>query len=248
MKIVANKISNWISKKVKESNTKGVVLGLSGGLDSSVVAILAKKALRNKVLGLILPCHSDKKDVEDAELIAKKFGIKTEYIDLTPVYDNLIKILPKGEKIAKGNLKPRLRMLILYYFANKLNYLVLGTGNKSELKIGYFTRYGDSGVDLLPIGDLYKTQVIELAKELGIPKEIIEKSPSAGLWSHQRDEDELGMEYKEIDIIIHYLLELKIEPKNVANKSGLSSKKVKRILDLMKKNRFKLEMPEICKL
>lgn len=242
------RISGWIKNKVDEADAKGVVLGLSGGLDSSVTAVLCKKALGENVLGLIVPCHSDPQDLRHAKLVADKFKIKTQTIDLTETYDTIVKNLPSGNKTSLANIKPRLRMLTLYYFANLRKYLVVGTGNKSELKVGYFTRYGDGGVDLLPIGDLYKTQIIKLACKLGIPKEIIEKSPSAGLWLHQRDEDELGVKYHELDTILHYLLELGTEPKDVVNKSGLSYKKVKRVLSLMRKNRFKLKMPEVCRL
>ncbi len=233
---------------VRSAGAEGAVLGLSGGLDSSVAAVLCKRALGEGVLGLIVPCHSGPEDLEHALLLSRKFRIRTETIDLTEAYDTILKSLPRGGRIPLANIKPRLRMLTLYYFANLMKYLVVGTGNKSELKVGYFTRYGDGGVDLLPIGDLYKTQIIKLAWKLGIPKEIIEKSPSAGLWLHQRDEDELGVKYHELDTILHYLLELGTEPKDVANKSGLSFKKVKRVLSLMRKNRFKLKMPEVCRL
>lgn len=242
------RISDWIREKVEEAGAKGAVIGLSGGIDSSVVAVLAKKSLGDNVLGVIMPCHSKKEDEEHAKALAEKTGIKTEYVDLGPVFDSLRESLPEAEGLVVANIKPRLRMTTLYYFANSRNYLVLGTGNKSELKLGYFTRYGDGGVDLLPIGDLYKTQVTELAKHLNIAREIIEKPPSAGLWPHQRDEDEIGVKYHEIDTILHYLLELKMEPKDIVNKGSLSLEKVKRVLNLMGKNEFKLKTPEVCEL
>lgn len=137
--MIKNKIISWIRAKVRQAKAKGIVLGLSGGVDSSVVACLCKEALgKGKILGLFLPCHSLGRDLEDAKLVAKKLRIKTKTVDLSKIYDNLIKILPKAGRLAYGNLKPRLRMLVLYYFANKLNYLVCGTGNKSELMAGYF--------------------------------------------------------------------------------------------------------------
>ena len=177
-----------------QAKAKGIVMGLSGGVDSCVVAALAKKAVgRNRLLALILPCGSHVSDLADATAMARKFKIKTETIDLTGVYSNLLKILPSAKGLAKNNLKPRLRMLVLYYFANKLNYLVCGTGNKSELMVGYFTKHGDGGVDILPIGGLLKKQVRALAEELGIPGNIINKPPSAGLWHGQTDEGEMGI-------------------------------------------------------
>ena len=160
---LANYISEWIKEKVGEARAEGIVLGLSGGVDSSLTAALAKKALGDKVLGLLMPCHSDPTDLEHARLVAIKFDIETEYVDLGPVFDSLMASLPKGSDLAVANLKPRLRMATLYYFANNCNYLVAGTGNKSEITIGYFTKFGDGGADLLPLGNLLKCQVRELA-------------------------------------------------------------------------------------
>lgn len=196
---LAEQISNWIRERVGEAKKEGVVVGLSGGIDSSVVACLAKRALGKKVLGLIMPCYSSDLDEDHALLVAKKLDIKTERMSLNSVYDKLVEILLSGKKIALANLKPRLRMLILYYFANNLNYLVTGAGNKSEILIGYFTKYGDGGCDILPLGDLLKTEVRRLAEELGVPREIMEKTPSAGLWEEQTDEEEIGISYQELD-------------------------------------------------
>jgi NAD+ synthase len=198
----AERISNWIRERVEEAGTEGVVLGMSGGIDSSVVAALAQRGLGDRVLGVIMPCHSDPTDVEHARLVAAKLGIETEYVELTPVFDCLVEALPPGDRVAAGNLKARLRMVVWYYFANSRNYLVAGAGNKSEIMVGYTTKYGDSGVDLLPLGDLLKTQVRELARELGIPEEIIAKPPSAGLWEGQTDEGEMGISYEELDKIL----------------------------------------------
>jgi NAD+ synthase len=196
---LAHCISEWIKEEVEEAGAEGIVLGLSGGVDSSLTAALAKKALGDKVLGLLMPCQSDPTDLEHTRLVADKFGIETEYVDLGPVFDSLIASLPRGSDLALANLKPRLRMATLYYFANSRNYLVAGTGNKSEITVGYFTKYGDGGADLLPLGDLLKSQVRELARELGVPEEIIAKPPSAGLWAGQTDEGEMGITYDELD-------------------------------------------------
>jgi NAD+ synthase len=192
-------IANWIKQKVDESKAKGIVVGLSGGLDSACVAVLSKMAMGDNVLGLILSCHSHTEDERLARLVADKFKIKLEKVCLDEVCDKFVSILPESEKISKANIKPRLRMVALYYFANKLNYLVAGTGNKSEIMVGYFTKHGDGGVDILPLGDLLKTEVRALAKELAIPKEIIERAPTAGLWEGQTDEGELGISYEDLD-------------------------------------------------
>jgi len=132
-------------------------------------------------------------------MVADRFDISAERIDLGPVFDLLLSTLPTGGELPVANLKPRLRMMTLYYYSNRLDYLVVGAGNKSELMTGYFTKYGDGGVDILPLGGLLKTEVRELAQELGVPEEIRAKPPSAGLWSGQTDEGELGITYQELD-------------------------------------------------
>lgn len=197
---ISDRIRKWIKKKVKEADAKGVVVGLSGGVDSSVAVVLCKQALGSSgVLGIVMPCYSDTEDDEDVNLLITKFDIKIERVVLDSVYAELLKILPNSNKFVQTNLKPRLRMLTLYYFANKFNYLVVGATNKSEIMVGYFTKYGDGGVDLLPLGGLLKSQVIELARELGIPSKIVDKIPTAGLWEGQTDEGELGISYADLD-------------------------------------------------
>ena len=199
---ISERISTWIRERVEEAGAEGVVLGMSGGIDSSVAAVLAKMGLGDGVLGVLMPCHSDPTDLEHARLVAAKFGVETEYVDLTSVFDRLLGALPPGDRVAVANLKPRLRMAVLYYFANSRNYLVVGSGNKSEIMVGYTTKYGDGGVDILPQGRLLKKQVRELARDLGIPEEIIAKPPSAGLWEGQTDEGEMGISYDELDRIL----------------------------------------------
>ncbi|RJP27917.1 MAG: NAD+ synthase [Candidatus Omnitrophota bacterium] len=235
-----SKIIRWLAKEVKSSGAKGIVLGLSGGIDSCVVSALAKAAVgKNNVLGLMMPCHSHPSDLKDAKISAKKLNIQTKIIDLTSTYDGLRRVLPPSKGLAAVNLRPRLRMLVLYYFANKLDYLVCGTGNKSELMVGYFTKYGDGGVDLLPIGDLTKTQVRSLARELEIPGHIITKPPSAGLWVGQTDEGEMGITYAELDDI---LSRLERGLKQVAAKD-----KVKKVKDMINRSQHKREKAKICK-
>lgn len=205
MKSLEEKIIAWLKAKVKEAGAKGLVCGISGGVDSAATSALIKKAAGKNHLCLIMPCHSLKNDEDDALLVAKTFKLNTKAVRLDDVFDLLLKVLPEANNIAKANLKARLRMLTLYYFANRLNCLVAGTGNKSEFMMGYFSKYGDGGVDLLPLGDLLKGQVRQLAKHLGVPQRIIDKPPSAGLWRGQTDEGEMGIKYAQLDEILDAL-------------------------------------------
>jgi len=221
---LADKLVSWIRDKVLAAGCKGVVVGMSGGLDSSVAAVLCHCAFPQSMFGVLMPCHSSREDEEHARTVASKFSIPTKTVVLDTVFDTLLKALP-GERVepsinrlAEANLKARLRMLTLYYFANQLKYMVVGAGNRSELSVGYFTKYGDSGVDILPLGSLVKGQVRKLAIFLGIPQEIINKPPSAGLWQGQTDEGELGLSYEELD---HYLV------------TGEASNEVKRKIESM---------------
>ena len=204
-KQIADDLSNWISMQVKTAGLQGVVFGLSGGIDSAVVAGLAVRTMGDKALGVIMPCHSNPEDRAHALLCAKVFGLTVVEVDLTGTYDTLLETLHESapetmpDRMSRVNLKPRLRMATLYYFANVHSYLVLGTGNRSELAVGYFTKHGDGGVDAMPIAGLVKAEVRALAAELGVPQEIINKPPSAGLWEDQTDEGEMGLTYEQLD-------------------------------------------------
>lgn len=201
--LLAEQLTLWIRDETRRAGREGVVLGMSGGLDSSVTAVLCRQAMQN-TLGVIMPCYSALEDREDAQAVAGLFSIATDTVALDPVFDLLATTLLRKNGnprtvMARANLKARLRMLTLYYFANRLNYLVVGSGNRSELSAGYFTKYGDGGVDILPLGNLVKKQVRELALILGIPQRIIDKPPSAGLWTGQTDEAEMGVSYENLD-------------------------------------------------
>ena len=202
---LAEKLTLWIRDKVLAAGYKGVVVGMSGGLDSSVLAVLCYRAFPQSMFGVLMPCYSSQEDREHALATASKFSIPTKIVTLDTVFDTLLQALPSDRadpavsRLAEANLKSRLRMLTLYYFANQLKYLVVGAGNRSELSVGYFTKYGDGGVDILPLGNLVKGQVRELASFLGIPQQIIDKPVSAGLWQGQTDEAELGLSYDELD-------------------------------------------------
>lgn len=234
---VADALSSWMKERALAAGCRGIVFGLSGGLDSAVVAGLGMRAMSDGCLGVVMPCHSDPEDVEDALACARAFSLPTLVCDLTSIFDQHLALVsgclsdaaahpgiasaapalaamadtaarvaasdPGRARMAQANLKPRLRMTVLYYYANTLGYLVVGTTNLSELTVGYFTKYGDGGSDILPLGGLVKWQVRELASYLGVPRHIIEKAPTAGLWSGQTDEGEMGISYAELD---HYIL------------------------------------------
>ncbi|KXA90297.1 hypothetical protein AKJ57_04260 [candidate division MSBL1 archaeon SCGC-AAA259A05] len=242
-----DKIKNFIQNKVKEAGSRGAVLGLSGGLDSSTAAFLCSKALKDRdVLAISMPEKgiTDPQNVEDSERIAKDLGIKFQKIEISPIFEKIKEEIGSGEekKNADGNLKARIRMIILYYHSNLFDYLVVGTSNKSELKCGYFTKYGDGAADLLPLGALYKTQVRKIAKEIGVPQDIIDKTPSAELWRGQKDSQELGLTYDKIDKI-YAGLEAELSEKEIVEAVNVPLSTA-REFNLRKKNsKHKLQSP-----
>jgi len=200
-------IIDWLRGYNEKTSTDGFVLGLSGGIDSALVAALCEKANPGKTIGVIMPCHSDPQDAEDAYLVAEKIGLKTVEVNLDETYDVFFKELSlhvSGEsKLSQANIKPRLRMTTLYYYSNYYNKLVVGTGNRDERYVGYFTKWGDGAADIMPITHLSKQEVYDYSKQLDIPEKIINKAPSAGLWANQTDEKEMGFSYKMIDDFIN---------------------------------------------
>lgn len=198
-------IVEFIRQKVEESGGNGVVVGLSGGIDSALVSKLCVDAVgADKVLNVFLPSSSSSKDDRrDAEEFSNDIGVEFKVVEITPAVESFKMILPSiDRKELLGNVMARCRMVVLMHQANLMGRVVMGTGNKSELLVGYFTKFGDGGVDFCPIGDLYKTEVRELAKRVGISKRIIEKAPSAGLWEGQTDEGEMGVSYEKLDQIL----------------------------------------------
>ena len=207
----AEKISSWLKERAENAGANGFVFGLSGGIDSAVVARLCQLATPGHVLGVLMPCYSQPQDAIDAKLVADAFHIPTATVDLANAFDALgstlddalkteqpklaVNVVDIKQRLPRANIKPRLRMTSLYYVANALNYVVAGTGNRSEITLGYYTKYGDGGVDVLPIGGLLKSEVRALARELGVPEPVITKPPTAGLWPGQTDEAEMGFSY-----------------------------------------------------
>jgi NAD+ synthase len=246
-KAVERKLRNFLRRKVEEAKAKGVILGLSGGVDSAATATLSTKALgKKRVTAFFLPEQSTTPalDEEDARLIAGSLGITLKKIDISPLLRGFHKHLEIKGLIPAANLKARVRMCILYYHANLLNRLVVGTGNRSELRSGYFTKYGDGGCDILPIGCLYKTQVKVLARHLGIPERIIGKTPSAGLWRGQTDEAELGLPYEKLDKV-YAGLDLGCKARELAKALGLGLAVVEAVIERERSSIHKLRPPEI---
>jgi len=247
---VERSIESFISRKVREAGARGVVVGISGGVDSAVVAALCARALgKKRVTALVMPEmeSTSKRTIKDAKKVARLLGIECYVIDFSSVYREFKGILPIfSEKalVADGNLRARIRMCILYYFANRRKLLVAGTGDRSELMMGYFTRYGDGGVDFLPIGRLYKTDVRKLALTLGIPLGIVEKKPSPGLWRGQTAEGELGMNYEKLDKILKGIG--RKGDAALASELGVKESSIRRVRERIKLMEFKNRMPEVA--
>ena len=186
----------WLRDELENAHADGIVLGLSGGIDSSVLAALG----REKVLGVIMPCHSIEQDEADARLLAESLDVKFIRVDLSGVFDSMLaSIGGEFNSLVKSNMKARLRMVTLYAVAQSKNFLVCGTSNKSEYETGYFTKFGDSGVDLMPLANFLKRDIKKIAKILNVPEKIISKAPSAGLYEGQTDEGDMGFSYETLD-------------------------------------------------
>lgn len=246
--------SNYIKDYVKQAGKEGVVIGLSGGLDSSLVAALSTVGLgKENVFGLIMPIAvdtpmPDRDDIECAEEVARWLGIRYGTMDLTRIYGQLYLDVQSGlgfdfNILTRANIAARLRMTTLMAMGEHLHYLNVGTGNKSELSIGYITKYGDGGVDFEPIGDIYKTEAYEVAKAISdFPKRVLERPPSAGLWKGQTDEGEIGMTYEELDAILMSIDGVRRHARIGCNEEKLF-KNSSRVAQLVQSSNHKRHMP-----
>ena len=255
-KKAVNYTIKWIKDYFKPLKTKKAIVGLSGGRDSAFTAYLCSLALgKNNVLGLIMPSDSNpKEDENDAYAVAKAIGIKTERISISPIMKAIEKKNPELKKaknrIARANIKARLRMLLLYKEANELNAIVAGTDDRSEHALGYYTKYGDGGVDINVPEHLYKTQLRQILLWLGknekmnVFSKIAEKIPSPQLWKGQTAENELGLLYEEIDKVLYSINEKKLlKPEKIEKVTGIKKEKVIKVMELIKKNSHKNMLP-----
>lgn len=247
---VTNEITNFIRKIVKEANADGVVVGLSGGVDSSVVAELCVRALgKDSVLGILMPAEfTPKEDLEDAKELGRQLGIKTDLINIQEIVDSFFRALQCDrknvkQKIPMANIHARARMVILYYYANLKNYLVAGTGDRSEALIGYFTKYGDGAADFLPIRHLYKTQVRKLAKHLEIPERIVRKPSSPQLYLDHKATDEIPLDYPRMDPVLAGLFDYGFPPMKVSQKTGVPIEVVEEVMRRFSASKHKREYP-----
>lgn len=226
---IIDKIANWMNQTLIEAKSNGFVYGVSGGIDSALICAIASKFFKDRSLAVRLDIFNSVNDIKDANLVISHFKVNCVDKNLEQVFNTFIKDLPNN-KLALMNLKSRLRMVCLYYYAQAYNYLVCGTSNADELYTGYFTKFGDSGSDFIPLANLTKTDVRECSKILGVPSQIINKDPSAGLFENQKDEDDLKVSYLEIDDFLE--------------NNPISESSKNRILDLHKISEHKRNMPK----
>lgn len=244
---ISRQIERFISDRISEGKpfAKGLIIGLSGGLDSSVVLQLSTNALGpQNVLGLVMPSNvTPQEDINHAIELAEALKVEHKRIDLDRIIESYERVLP-DDKRARGNLTARVRMSILYYYASVRGYLVAGTGDKSEYNIGYFTKYGDGGADIMPIADLYKTQVRALARFLGIPNGIIMKKSSPRLWANHLAEEEIGMNYEIVDCILYLMIDKKMKPMQIAKKLQIPREQIDKISNMVGNSAHKRRMAE----
>jgi len=233
----------FITTVVSEAKADGVVLGLSGGIDSSVVVTLCAKALgKDRVVGIFMPASfTPVEDQADARSLAERLGLSTLFVPMSPIVEKLLETVPmkRRERVAVGNVFARMRMLTNYFVANSLNRLVAGTGDRSEILIGYFTKYGDGGADFLPIGHLYKTEVRELAEYLGLPSRLVQKPSSPQLWEGQKAADEIPVDYSVLDPILRGLFDANESASDIAKRLNVQLDLVEKVQRAFERSRHK---------
>jgi len=243
-------IKRFIYGKLLQSGMKGYVVGLSGGIDSAVSTTLAIEAVgKEKVLALLMPYRtSSESSIADAVGLAEKLGIDHRRVDITPMIDAYFPEINEANRLRAGNKMARERMAILFDVAQELDLLVLGTGNRTEICLGYTTWYGDSACSINPVGELYKTEVRQLARTLGLPDHIVNKVPTADLWAGQTDEGEIGVTYEQIDRLLRRLVDDGVTSMSVLEGKGFSATDISRVISLLNRNYFKRRMPDVAPL
>ncbi|TBR24865.1 MAG: NAD+ synthase [Candidatus Nitrosotenuis sp.] len=241
---IQNNIESFLAESIAKSGASGLVFGLSGGIDSATIAHICAKSLKEKSLALIMPDSrvSPKEETEDALHIVDKLGLDYKLIDISLIHSQFANILEPEEK-SLGNLRARIRATLLYYHANLKNYLVIGSSDKSEQLIGYFTKFGDGSADVLPIVSLYKTQIRGLAKHLGVKESIIQKKSSPHLWKGHIAEEEIGASYEEIDSVLHCMADKNMPLDDIHTATQIDKEKIEKIHQLYKKSEHKRIMP-----
>lgn len=244
---IIEKIERFMHDQISQAGASGLIFGLSGGIDSAVIAYLCQRTVKKNSLALIMPDTkvSPRSETEDALLMIDKIGLEYKLIDIAPIVNEYSKYLEPNE-FALGNLRARIRMNLLYYYANSKNYLVLGSGDKSEYLIGYFTKYGDGGADIFPIISLYKLQVRQIALSLGVPQNIINKKSSPHLWKEHLAETEIGLAYEEIDPILYCLVDKKQSIEQTVSLTQLRRQDVEKIYNMHRNSRHKREPSPHC--
>jgi NAD+ synthase len=242
-------LTGFIKTEIGRSGFSRAVLGLSGGIDSALVCFLAAQALGpENVLAIRMPYKlSSQGSLDHAQLVIDALGVQSLTVPITEMVDPLIERFPDMENRRKGNIMARQRMIILFDQSEAFKGLVLGTGNKTEILLGYSTLYGDSACAINPIGDLYKTQVRELSRAVGVPQPLLDKAPSADLWVGQTDEGELGFTYEEADRLLYLLIDQRYKPEECVE-AGFAENFVKAVIQRVRKNQFKRVLPPIAKL
>ncbi len=238
----------FLREEITRTGAACTVIGLSGGIDSAISAFLAAEALgKDNVFCVLMPYRtSSPESISDAEAVIASLGCHSELVDISPMVDAFLQIDPQMDKVRKGNLMARTRMIVLYDRSAKHRALVTGTGNKTEILLGYSTLYGDSAYAVNPIGDLYKTQIFELARHLGVPEQIISKPPSADLWQGQSDEDELGFTYELVDRLLYFMVDERKSDTELAA-LGFDPRFAATIRARMTGQQYKRRMPVIAK-
>jgi NAD+ synthase len=247
---VARKIlTGWIRAEITRSGMQRAVVGLSGGLDSAMSCFLAAEALGpQNVLAVRMPYRTSSQDsLDDAQRVIDATGVQSATIEITPMVEPLMERFPEMTSLRRGNIMARMRMIVLYDQSAALGGLVVGTGNKTEILLGYTTLYGDSACALNPLGDLYKTQVRQLASAMGVPESVRVKPPTADLWAGQTDEGELGFTYAEVDKLLYLLVDERATPEECVQ-AGYDEGFVRKVVERIRRNHFKRVMPPIAKL